>query len=381
MKNKNKRKKFFRWSIPLMILLVITVTITILIVTAEEPPIAEIENAKNAIAEAGSIHAEIYSLNLVNQAKNYYELAISNWKAQNDEWFFQRDFSRTKNFANLSEKTAKQAIEEAISHETKLNESLSNDLKELNSDVRKFQGLFKTFPFSKDLKNRFTKGKLLLSEAELAFNKNDLLSSKTKLTYSKSLITESIKSAKSVLKNNFSNFNKWVDIKESTVSWSKQNSSYAILVDKYNRKLFLYKNGKVVQTFHVELGPNWMGDKRVSGDNATPEGKYKVSKKKKGVHTRYYKALLIDYPNEQDLKEIKDLKNKGIISKRAKSGGLIEIHGDGGRGFDWTNGCVALTNSEMDKLYEVATIGMPINIVGSLTSLNEIFSDESFNEK
>jgi murein L,D-transpeptidase YafK len=101
---------------------------------------------------------------------------------------------------------------------------------------------------------------------------------------------------------------------------------------------------------------------------------YKVTKKKKGVQTRYYKALLINYPNEQDVIEFKNSVKKGILSKRAKSGGLIEIHGDGGKGFDWTNGCVALTNSDMDRIYDIASIGMPVNIVGSLTSLNEILS-------
>jgi len=373
-RKQNKKKRVWRWMLTIILLASIVLAITILFIRAEEPPIIEIENAKKALVEAGSIHAERYSPELVNQAKNYYDLAISNWTAQNEEWFFQRDFSRTKNFADLSEKAARDAITEAVAHEANLSGSLAVELSGLKLKVKKSQFLFKTFPFNKELKNNFTRGEMLLSEADLDYKSNDLLSCKTKVARATALIDESIKSAKSTLKNEFRNYNTWLEIKDKTINWSKQNGSYACLVDKYNRKCYLYKNGKLVSTYSVELGPNWVGAKQQSGDNKTPEGMYKVVKKKSGVHTRYYKALLIDYPNNQDEANFRSSQKKGILSKRAKSGGLIEVHGDGGKGFDWTNGCVALDNSDMDKLYNIASVGMPVNIVGSLTSLNEILS-------
>ncbi|HEY9115866.1 MAG TPA: L,D-transpeptidase family protein [Bacteroidales bacterium] len=332
------------------------------------------ENAKKALVEAGSIHAEKYSPELVKQAEEYYDLAISNWRTQNEEWFFQRDFSRTKNFADLSEKAAREAIKEAIAHEANLSETLSSELTELRKKVKKSQFLFTSFPFNNDLKKNFTRGGMMLSEAELDYQKSDLLNCKTKLARAKNLIDESVKSAISILKNDFRNYNNWIALKDKTISWSKANGAYACLVDKYNRKCYVYKNGKLYSTYSVELGPNWVGPKRQSGDDRTPEGMYKVTKKKSGVHTRYYKALLINYPNEQDVEDLKNSQKKGILSKHAKSGGLIEIHGDGGKGFDWTNGCVALTNSDMDKIYSISYVGMPVNIVGSLTSLNEILS-------
>lgn len=371
---RNNRKRIGRWMLTITLLASAVLAIAILFIRAEEPPIIEIENAKKALVEAGSIHAERYSSELVNKAKNYYDLAISNWTAQNEEWFFQRDFSRTKNFADLSEKAARDAISEAISHEASLNESLSSELSILKQKVKKSQFLFKTFPFNKELKNNFTRGEMLLSEADIDYNEDDLISCKTKVARAANLIDESIKSAKNILKNDFRNYGNWLEIKDKTIRWSKQNGSYACLVDKYNRKCYLYRSGKLVSTYSVELGPNWVGAKQQSGDNKTPEGMYKVTKKKSGVHTRYYKALLIDYPNEQDVANLKSSKKKGLLSKHAKSGSLIEVHGDGGKGFDWTNGCVALTNSDMDKLYNIASVGMPVNIVGSLTSLNEILS-------
>jgi L,D-peptidoglycan transpeptidase YkuD (ErfK/YbiS/YcfS/YnhG family) len=372
-KKRNRKRRIWLW---LFILIILTsgITIAVLMFRSEEPPIKEINNAKNALVEAGSIHAEKYSAESVIKAKNYYDLAISNWKAQNGEWFFLRDFSRTRNFAVLSEKAAREAISGAIAHEASLSESLSADLTRLKAKVKKSQFLFKNFPFEKSLENKFTRGEILLSEAELDYRKEDLLNCKTKVARAENLIVESIKSAKSILKNDFKNYNKWVDLKNSTINWSEQNASYACLVDKYNRKCYVYRSGKLIYTYTVELGSYWLGNKRQSGDNKTPEGMYKITKKKKGALTRYYKALLIDYPNDQDKINFQISKEKGLIQKKAKIGGLIEIHGDGGKGFDWTNGCVALSNNDMDKLFNIASVGMPVNIVGSLTSLNEILS-------
>ena len=57
--------------------------------------------------------------------------------------------------------------------------------------------------------------------------------------------------------------------------------------------------------FNAELGKNWVGDKRVKGDNATPEGMYKITKKLDSRKTKYYKALLLDYPNAEDITKFK----------------------------------------------------------------------------
>jgi len=79
--------------------------------------------------------------------------------------------------------------------------------------------------------------------------------------------------------------------------------------------------------------------------------------------TRYYKALMINYPNERDRQIFAQNKSRGVISKRARIGGLIEIHGEGGRNDDWTEGCIALTNREMDQIMQYATVGTPVTIV------------------
>ena len=83
---------------------------------------------------------------------------------------------------------------------------------------------------------------------------------------------------------------------------------------------------------------------------------------------------MINYPNEADKARFAEGVRKGLISKRANIGGLIEIHGGGGKGLNWTDGCVALTNEDMDKIFEMAEIGTPVTIIGSMKSLAEIDS-------
>ena len=69
-----------------------------------------------------------------------------------------------------------------------------------------------------------------------------------------------------------------------------------------------------------------------------------------------------------------ELKRKGVYAKNKDIGGLIEVHGDGGRGADWTEGCIALSNSEMEKLFNMIPAGTPITIIGSLKPLNDILN-------
>jgi murein L,D-transpeptidase YafK len=124
--------------------------------------------------------------------------------------------------------------------------------------------------------------------------------------------------------------------------------------------------------FNAELGRNWVGDKRLRGDHATPEGMYRITKKFGNGKTKYYKALLLDYPNEEDKARFRAEIESGVLPRSARIGGLIEIHGNGGKGIDWTEGCVAVTDREMDAVYNIAAVGTPVTIVGSTVDLHEI---------
>lgn len=160
-------------------------------------------------------------------------------------------------------------------------------------------------------------------------------------------------------KNQIATWQRWV---EDTVARSKATGAYAIVVSKIDRSLILYKAGRPVATYGVGLGRNGSLDKLHQGDGATPEGKYYITKKL--PRSRYYKALLINYPNEEDRSRFAEAKRKGLISRRVGIGGLVEIHGGGKDSM--TYGCVGLENGQMEELYNRVEVGTPVTIVGAL---------------
>lgn len=162
----------------------------------------------------------------------------------------------------------------------------------------------------------------------------------------------------------------WRRLAEETISESRRRGTTAVLVNKLARTLTLFKNGKEIAVYEIGLGKHGLSDKLYAGDQATPEGRYKIVKK--NAHSRYYKALLLDYPNEHDRRRFSLAKKNGLIPARATIGGLIEIHG-GGNEF-LTNGCVGVENSVMDKIFPEVAVGTMVTIVGSLESAQKLLA-------
>ena len=137
-----------------------------------------------------------------------------------------------------------------------------------------------------------------------------------------------------------------------------------IVVYKKKRKLYSYKNGKVVEEFRISLGKNGdKGNKVKAGDYRTPEGTYTIVRKK--CDSRLYRSLMISYPNEADKARAR--------ARGVNPGGYITIHGQpkwnaDGRGDeytlsrDWTEGCMAVPNLAMDKLWSAVEKGVKIEI-------------------
>ena len=133
----------------------------------------------------------------------------------------------------------------------------------------------------------------------------------------------------------------------NAIQRSRTSGGYLIVVNKLDRELTLYKAGQQVKTYPAGMGINYLTDKLYAGDRATPEGEYRISRKLPA--SKFYKALLINYPNEEDQARFALAKRRGELSKRAQIGGLIEIHGGGTDGL--TNGCVALDDRNILELY------------------------------
>jgi len=154
---------------------------------------------------------------------------------------------------------------------------------------------------------------------------------------------------------------RWIS---ETVAWSRAQKAVALVVIKEKNLLEVYQGGRKSASYAVDLGSNNLAQKYRQGDRATPEGRYKVRQLKDRGQSQYYRALLLDYPTPEDLRRIEAAKKAGVIPAGSRPGALIEIHGEGGRGEDWTNGCVAVTNQEMDQLFRLVRVGTPVTIVG-----------------
>lgn len=135
----------------------------------------------------------------------------------------------------------------------------------------------------------------------------------------------------------------------------------SLVVTKSKRELMAFSNGQLIKTYKISLGKNPFGDKEFEGDKKTPEGIYFINAK--NPNSGYYKNLGISYPNKHDLE----------VSKKIgkPTGGDVKIHGlKNGIGFiskfqrwyDWTAGCIALTDQEVDELYNTVDIGTKIEI-------------------
>lgn len=156
----------------------------------------------------------------------------------------------------------------------------------------------------------------------------------------------------------------WSRWKAQLVAQSRTERQPAILVEKAEHRLTLYQDGVAVRTYDVELGPNWISAKTRSGDAATPEGQYRIVARKGPGESAYHRALLLDYPNARDRQVFARERQRGQLPSAASLGGLIEIHGSGGRGEDWTRGCVAMPDAAIDDLFDRVHVGTPVTIVG-----------------
>jgi murein L,D-transpeptidase YafK len=134
-----------------------------------------------------------------------------------------------------------------------------------------------------------------------------------------------------------------------------------VLVLKAPRRLLLLQGDRVLRDYEIALGRNPAGPKRHQGDARTPEGRYRIDSRT--ADSRFHRALHISYPNEQDL----DFARRAGIAP----GGDVMIHGlpdgegwvgDVHRAYDWTNGCIAVTDDEMSEIWELVDDGTPIEI-------------------
>jgi murein L,D-transpeptidase YafK len=144
-------------------------------------------------------------------------------------------------------------------------------------------------------------------------------------------------------------------------SQADQLSVDRVMVWKSERKMYLLADHAVVREYDIALGTNPRGAKRMEGDGRTPEGTYILDFK--NPDSAFYKSIHISYPSSAD--------KRRAARSGVDPGGEIVIHGQrngfssvawGTQRLDWTDGCIAVTNAEMDELWRLVSVGTVIEI-------------------
>ncbi len=134
-----------------------------------------------------------------------------------------------------------------------------------------------------------------------------------------------------------------------------------IKVDKSKRRMYLVKENEIIREFRVALGRQPKGHKAQEGDQRTPEGLYYLDFILED--SQYYRSVHITYPNDRDIENARrhnlnpggNIKIHGLKNGETKSASYIQS-------FDWTDGCIALSNQEMDEFIQLVDVGTPIEI-------------------
>jgi len=134
-----------------------------------------------------------------------------------------------------------------------------------------------------------------------------------------------------------------------------------VIIEKAARKLHLLQDGEIFRTFNIALGIQPDGDKKQEGDFKTPEGNYRLDRR--NPNSEFFLSIHVSYPNQLDRREARQ---KGV-----EPGGAIMIHGQPNvptksetyyRTQDWTNGCIAVSNSDMIDIWLMTGENTPIEI-------------------
>jgi len=353
-----------------IVVLFILIGYSAVIYTTNKPPLEEINLARESLALAKNKMAGRYAGETLKEAERLYKWSMKEWQIQNGKFFVFRDYSLTRDLALKSINKSTNAGTEAKNVKTKLKNNVESELETLKKQVARFEKYYKHLVLGRSIINAYNKGKTRYLEAQIEYKKNDYQQAAKLAKKASESISQAEKTAHVKLLDFYKNYPVWK--KNTTLAYNlSKKGQTVILIDKVQSSCIILKGGKEFKTFPAEFGRSWMGDKLYAGDKATPEGVYKILEKKSSAKTKYYKALLINYPNSEDQIRFNKMVKSGEISRRTGIGGLIEIHGDGGKGVHWTDGCIALENNEMDVVFSQCSVNTPVIIVGSRLPLED----------
>lgn len=326
------------------------------------PPTVLLESANGSLDAARKAGALRYAEGTLRKAEELTHAGWMEMARQNGRLAPFRDYSRTDSLLWLAQQTALEASVAARDSLSDVRGQFSLERAELQSELTSWLEALNGSLAKLHYNGYWSAAELQLKISDRLAGAGEYDNAQKSLAVGRAWLArlaQGMTSYNAEDANMLKTWRRWV---AETIEESRATGTNAIIVDKAAHKTYLIKAGSLAHTYNCELGYGSANQKMFSGDGATPEGRYYITKERHRG-SKFYKALNINYPNDSDRQRFANNKAKGIISQKARIGGWIEIHGHGGKGSDWTEGCVALRDKDMDHIMQFVDEGTPVTIV------------------
>ena len=232
-----------------------------------------------------------------------------------------------------------------------------NEQKDYQKSLKCFQKIVRDYPDSEFRQD----SQMMILQIQNVIIKNKLIAAQQKQIETSRQAVKASENEIITLQEKIETLEQKIETLEQKIFALRTEPADKVLIEKKERRLTLLSKGEVIKAYKISLGGNPVGPKERQGDNKTPEGTYIIDSRNRD--SGYHLSLHISYPNEIDKKRAKEL---GV-----SPGGNIMIHGiKNGLGWvgashaevDWTKGCIAVTDEEMEEIYKLVPNGTIVKI-------------------
>lgn len=343
--------------------IVIVIIVIVLIGYREyrQPPFDRLKRAMNAVTAAEVSGADKHAATQYKEAVACLDRGRRALDSVNRDWWPFGSYEQADSLLRASIRLAETAVAKAGKRRISLEVQTQTEVRRYEDSLVVWRKILDKSLSRTDDEMLYRSAAFKVESARELFDRGQYNEATRNIEAAKSIFSRLEKMRKELVSSRQARQDTWQAWVDQTIADSRKSGGIAIIVDKSEHRLYIYKAGKKIKSYVCELGYNSGQQKLMAGDGATPEGRYRVVKVNNG--SKYYRALLLNYPNEEDKKRFAANIKSGVVPSGAKIGGLIEIHGHGGTGRDWTDGCVAVTNDQMDYIMKLAGVGTPVTIV------------------
>jgi hypothetical protein len=333
-----------------------------------EPPLGQIAAARRAMASAAEAGGVLRAPEICAAAQSALASAEAEIRVQLKKASWSRSFREADTLAARALEAGQSCAAHARAAQELRRSRAETALHELQSSIARTTALARHLPDGETAKDDILRATLSLGEGRSSYAHQQYERAEDAAGRGQELIRAAVGGIDRFIEEfrrspRLPAWKRWI---EATLRESKTSDRVVIVVDKLRRQMLLLKGDDEIASYRVDLGAGGIESKTRAGDASTPEGRYHITEMRAPGQTHYYRALMLDYPNADDRARFQALQRSGQVPRNGRIGSNIEIHGEGGRSQDWTQGCIALSNDEMDELVSLVAVGTPVTIVGMI---------------